>query len=343
MRIELTAVDVRAPAGSDQLRLPPPIPRRGAARTVNRFRYDSPASARRNIGSARHERPDLGPRRLHTDASGKDHTCSSARRAAGYGKSNRRRHDLFKPVFDEQPVQSIGAIALDPSNPKNVWVGSGESWTRKQRVDRRWRPTSPRMPARPWTHVGLPNSERISRIIVDPALGRHGLCLRARQAVERLPRARSVQDHRQRAAPWQLILKGANLSTGCGSIALDPRAPDVLFASLWDLPAQGVDLSPSGGRGGRARFSGSALYRRRGWRQELGPKLTPQGEQGLPRKAVRFASRSQWRRVIPGTVYAFVESTDSALIYLPRRRQHLGGAVTRANGWFLATVSTSPT
>ena len=36
----------------------------------------------------------------------------------------------FKPVFDKQPVQSIGAIALDPSDPKVVWVGTGESWTR---------------------------------------------------------------------------------------------------------------------------------------------------------------------------------------------------------------------
>src|SRR5204863_4135878 len=33
----------------------------------------------------------------------------------------------FKPVFDEQPVQSIGAVTLDPKNPKNVWVGTGES------------------------------------------------------------------------------------------------------------------------------------------------------------------------------------------------------------------------
>jgi len=37
---------------------------------------------------------------------------------------------IFKPVFDEQPVQSIGAVAIDPSNHKNVWVGTGESWTR---------------------------------------------------------------------------------------------------------------------------------------------------------------------------------------------------------------------
>src|SRR6266513_1670848 len=36
----------------------------------------------------------------------------------------------YKPVFDEQPVQSVGAIAIDPNNTKNVWVGTGESWTR---------------------------------------------------------------------------------------------------------------------------------------------------------------------------------------------------------------------
>ena len=36
----------------------------------------------------------------------------------------------FKPVFDKQSVQSIGALALDPNNSKTVWVGTGEGWTR---------------------------------------------------------------------------------------------------------------------------------------------------------------------------------------------------------------------
>src|SRR6476659_372470 len=36
----------------------------------------------------------------------------------------------FKPKFDKQPVQSIGAIALDPGKPDKVWVGTGEAWTR---------------------------------------------------------------------------------------------------------------------------------------------------------------------------------------------------------------------
>ena len=36
----------------------------------------------------------------------------------------------YHPIFDEQAVQSIGAIALDPKNSKNVWIGTGETWTR---------------------------------------------------------------------------------------------------------------------------------------------------------------------------------------------------------------------
>src|SRR5213082_2629311 len=70
-------------------------------------------------------------------------------------------------VFDEQPVQSIGAIALDPSNPKNVWVGTGESWTRNSVSigDGIYKSTDA---GETWTHVGLSDSERISKIIVDP-------------------------------------------------------------------------------------------------------------------------------------------------------------------------------
>src|SRR5216117_1471602 len=36
----------------------------------------------------------------------------------------------YKPVFDKQPVQSIGAVAIDPKSSKVIWVGSGEAWTR---------------------------------------------------------------------------------------------------------------------------------------------------------------------------------------------------------------------
>src|SRR3954464_9354620 len=73
----------------------------------------------------------------------------------------------FRPVFDEQPVQSIGAIALDPRNSKNVWVGTGAPWTRNSVSigDGMYKSTHG---GETWNKAGLPNSERISQIIVSP-------------------------------------------------------------------------------------------------------------------------------------------------------------------------------
>src|SRR5213592_2076016 len=76
----------------------------------------------------------------------------------------------YRPVFDEQPVQSIGAIALDPKNPKNVWVGTGESWTRNSVSigDGIFKSTDG---GETWTRSGLEKSERIAKIAVSPKDG----------------------------------------------------------------------------------------------------------------------------------------------------------------------------
>src|ERR1700704_2643348 len=73
----------------------------------------------------------------------------------------------YRPVFDEQPVQSIGAIALDPKNAKNVWVGSGESWTRNSVSigDGIFKSTDG---GETWRRSGLEKSERIAKIAVSP-------------------------------------------------------------------------------------------------------------------------------------------------------------------------------
>ena len=73
----------------------------------------------------------------------------------------------FKPVFDKQNVQSIGAVTIDPTNPKVIWVGTGESWTRNSVSvgDGIYKSTDG---GENWTHMGLSESERIVKIIVDP-------------------------------------------------------------------------------------------------------------------------------------------------------------------------------
>src|SRR6185436_8454513 len=65
----------------------------------------------------------------------------------------------FKPVFDKQPVQSIGAVTIDPKNPKVIWVGTGESWTRNSVSvgDGIYKSTDG---GDSWTSMGLKESER---------------------------------------------------------------------------------------------------------------------------------------------------------------------------------------
>src|SRR5712664_1164408 len=73
----------------------------------------------------------------------------------------------FKPVFDKESAQSIGAVAIDPQSPKTIWVGTGEAWTRNS-VSVGTGIFKSTDGGDSWTNMGLLNSERIAKIIVDP-------------------------------------------------------------------------------------------------------------------------------------------------------------------------------
>lgn len=75
----------------------------------------------------------------------------------------------FKPIFDRHTM-SIGAIAVDPSNAKTVWVGTGETWVRNSVSvgDGIYRSLDA---GETWTRLGLENTERVSRIVVHPTDG----------------------------------------------------------------------------------------------------------------------------------------------------------------------------
>jgi photosystem II stability/assembly factor-like uncharacterized protein len=213
----------------------------------------------------------------------------------------------YKPVFDDQPVQSIGAIALDPKNPKNVWVGTGESWTRNSVSigDGIYRSTDG---GDTWKHVGLKNSERVASIVVSPKAG-DTVFAAVPGALWSDSEERGLYKTTDGGNTWNKVLKGPNLSTGASDIAMDPTNPDVMFAALWDFRRQGWTFR-SGGNGPEAP-SGSGLFRTADggatWTE-----ITPEANKGFPRKpygriAVAIAPSNAQR------VYAFVEGTDSAL------------------------------
>src|SRR5262252_6518793 len=119
----------------------------------------------------------------------------------------------FKAMFDKQPVQSIGGIAIDPSNPRTIWVGTGESWTRNSVSigDGIYKSTDG---GDTWTNMGLRNSERIDRIIVHPTNSAIVYaCVPGKLWSDSAERG--VYKTIDGGKTWTLVLKGQNLSTGC--------------------------------------------------------------------------------------------------------------------------------
>src|SRR6266513_519346 len=213
----------------------------------------------------------------------------------------------FRPVFDEQAVQSIGAIAIDPKNARNIWVGSGESWTRNSVSigDGIYKSTDG---GETWTDAGLPKSERIAQIVVSPK-NSDTVFASVPGALWSDSADRGLYRTTDGGKNWGLVLKGSNLSTGCSTVAIDPNDSNVMFAALWDFRRKGWTFR-SGGDGPNAP-SGSELFRSNDggntWNE-----ITAENNKGFPKKpygriAVAVAPSNSKR------VYAFVESTDSAL------------------------------
>ena len=213
----------------------------------------------------------------------------------------------FKPVFDASQVQSIGAIAIDPTRPRTVWVGTGETWTRNSVSvgDGIYKSTDD---GSTWTKTGLAESERIDRILVHPKNGDVVYaCVPGKLWSDSAERG--VYKTTDGGKTWSLVLKGANLSTGCAGLAMDPSDPDVLFAGMWDFRRKGWTFR-SGGDGPDTP-SGSALLRTADGGKTW-TALTAEANAGLPKGPwgrVEIAVAPSDGRI----VYALVESTGSAL------------------------------
>ncbi len=207
----------------------------------------------------------------------------------------------YKPVFDKQPVQSIGAVTIDPKNPKVVWVGTGESWTRNsvsigdgiyKSVDG----------GESWTNLGLGETERIVRILVDPtATDTVYACAPGKLWSD--SEARGVYKTVDGGKSWTKVLAGSNLSTGCSMISMDSKDSKTVYAGMWDFRRKGWTFR-SGGDGPNAP-SGSGFFKSRdGGKTWTDLSATAKGLPPKPwgRVAVTVAPSK------PETVYAFIEA-----------------------------------
>jgi photosystem II stability/assembly factor-like uncharacterized protein len=201
----------------------------------------------------------------------------------------------FKPVF-EKNNQSIGAIAVDQAHPDTVWVGTGEVWVRNSVSvgSGIYKSTDA---GDNWQFMGLPDSERIGRIVVDPK-DSGTVYVAVLGHLWDSSENRGLYKTTDGGKTWKKILY-VDANTGCADVAIDPQETSVLYASTWQFrrypwkfvsggPGSGLHRSTDGGRTWQKVKDGM-----------------PEGELG--RIAIAVAPSR------PSTVYAVVESKKTAL------------------------------
>jgi len=201
----------------------------------------------------------------------------------------------FKSVFDKY-TQSIGAMAIDQAHPDTVWVGTGEPWVRNS-VSIGTGLYKTEDAGGTWKQVGLENSERISRIVIDPT-NSNIVYVAVLGHLWDDNEERGLYKTTDGGESWEKILY-IDQRTGCTDVAIDPQEPKILYAAMWEFRRHPYFFTSGG--------PGSGLYKSTDggetW-QELREGL-PEGELG--RIAIAVAPSR------PSVVYADVESAKSAL------------------------------
>ncbi|MEJ7812178.1 MAG: hypothetical protein WKG32_17325 [Gemmatimonadaceae bacterium] len=150
----------------------------------------------------------------------------------------------FEPVFDKQDVLSIGAVAIAPSDPNVLYVGTGEGNPRNNASfgDGVYRSLDA---GKNWTHVGLEDSDKIARIVIDPrnpdiayacALGHEWGSNEQRGLFKTI----------DGGGHWTKVLY-RNTLTGCSDVAIDPTNASIVYAGMYSFLRKAWHLESGGG------------------------------------------------------------------------------------------------
>jgi len=230
---------------------------------------------------------------------------------------------VWKPIFDGQPVASIGALAVAPSDPKTVYAGTGESDIREDLSSGNgvYKSTDA---GTTWHHIGLEDTRQISRILVDPQnanvvyVGALGHAFGANDQ-------RGVFKSIDGGEHWSRVLD-LGPDTGISDLAICSSDSQLLFAGAWHVRRPPwTSYAPTDGPGG-------GLYRS----QDAGETWVRLDGNGLPQGA--------WGRigvdVAPGgkRVYALIALQSQTETPAPARDRKSGlyRSDDGGNTWVLA-------
>ncbi|HLX46004.1 MAG TPA: hypothetical protein VKR43_21315 [Bryobacteraceae bacterium] len=238
----------------------------------------------------------------------------------------------WNPIFDSQHVGSIGAIAVAPSNPNVVYVGSGEADMRSQIGfgDGMYKSTDA---GKTWRNVGLRDSRQIAKILVDPhdanlvyvAVLGHAYGPNAERGVFR---------SKNGGESWEKVLdRGAEV--GAVDLVFEPEDTRIIYATVWN------GHRPPWSQYGPIEGPGSGLWKS----TDGGDHWTNIAGHGLPPAA-------GWRRsgIATGAghrVYLLLDAQDAGGLY---RSDDAGANWSRVNanqgvvsrGWYFSGISVSP-
>ena len=237
------------------------------------------------------------------------------------------------PIFDSQPVASIGAIAVAPSNTNVVYVGTGEADMRSQISYGNGMYKSSDA-GRTWTHIGLDDTRQIGKVIVDPRSPDVVFVAALGHAYGANP-DRGVYRSRDGGATWQKVLFKGN-DVGAIDLVFDPSdmRAQTIYAALWNTRRPPWSIYPP------SYGPGSGLYKSTDGGSNWQPLTRGLPADGVGRIGIAVAPSN------PTRVYAIVDAKTGGLF----RSDDAGATWTKTSGdnriwgrgWYFGKVVVDP-